>query len=263
MTKPARASEKETDPVKDKPSVIRETDDDARTLARTLLRGARFGTLAVLDPDTGFPNASRVLLANAPDGTPAILVSSLSAHTRALIVDPRCSLLTGEPGKGDPLAHPRLTIQAQAEVVERDSRMHGWLRARFLSRHPKAVLYIDFGDFKFMLIKPVSASLNGGFGKAYSLPGADLVIARTGWEVLADEESALLDAAKHELADAANLIARNKFRQSGSGWRISAIDGAGIDISAKEILFRLEIPFVDMSHARMFADIRKVACSIP
>ena len=249
--------------MKDKPSVIRETDDDARTLARTLLRGARFGTIAVLDPDTGFPNASRVLLANAPDGTPAILVSSLSAHTRALQADSRCSLLTGEPGKGDPLAHPRLTIQAQAETVERDSRMHGWLRARFLSRHPKAALYIDFGDFKFMLIRPVLASLNGGFGKAYSIPGSDLTLIHPDWERLADEEENYLHAAMDEMPGIANAIAKNNFHQTGNRWRICAVDTGGIDISAKEILFRLEIPFTDMSQTRIFADIRKVACLIP
>lgn len=249
--------------MKDKISVIRETDDDARKLARTLLRGARFGTIAVLDPETGFPNASRVLLANAPDGTPAILVSTLSAHTRALSLDPRCSLLTGEPGKGDPLAHPRLTVQANAEPVDRESRMHGWLRGRFLARHPKARLYIDFADFKFMLIKPVFGSLNGGFGKAYTLPGADLVITHAEWENLADREEGLLRDVRDKMPDIADVLAKSLFRQSGKNWTITAIDCAGIDICQNENLFRLEIPFEDVSHPRMLADIRKVACSIP
>ncbi|MDP3897999.1 MAG: pyridoxamine 5'-phosphate oxidase family protein, partial [Mesorhizobium sp.] len=78
--------------MQDKPKdVIRTTDAEAIRLARTLLRSARFGALAVLDPDTGAPLASRVGIATDLDGAPLILVSGLSAHTRALVADPRCS----------------------------------------------------------------------------------------------------------------------------------------------------------------------------
>ena len=104
------------DIAEDQPSPLRETDDDARKLARVLLRSARYAAIAVIDPETGFPFASRVLVATDIDGTPVILVSQLSAHTRALASDPRASLLTGEPGKGDPLAYPRLTTQCRAEA---------------------------------------------------------------------------------------------------------------------------------------------------
>ncbi|TIT59285.1 MAG: HugZ family protein, partial [Mesorhizobium sp.] len=83
-----------------KKDVIRETDAAAVRLAKTLIRGARFGALAVIDPETGAPLASRVGVATDSDGAPLILVSMLSAHTGALLADPRCSLLVGEPGKG-------------------------------------------------------------------------------------------------------------------------------------------------------------------
>ncbi|TIX34331.1 MAG: HugZ family protein, partial [Mesorhizobium sp.] len=93
-----------------KKDVIRETDAEAIRLAKTLIRSARFGALAVIEPGTGSPLASRVGVATDLDGAPLILVSMLSAHTGAILADPRCSLLVGEPGKGDPLAHPRLTL---------------------------------------------------------------------------------------------------------------------------------------------------------
>ena len=64
--------------------------------------------------ETGAPLASRVGVATDIDGAPLILVSMLSAHTPAILADPRCSLLVGEPGKGDPLAHPRLTLICRA-----------------------------------------------------------------------------------------------------------------------------------------------------
>jgi putative heme iron utilization protein len=160
----------------DKPSVIRETDEEARKLARRLLASARYAALAVIDPETGFPAASRVLVATDTDGVAVILVSSLSAHTVALARDERASLLVGEPGKGDPLAHARLTIQCEAKRVDKATAQHDQLRSRFLGHHPKSMNYIDFADFCFYRLQPVSASLNGGFGQAYRLSASDLQI---------------------------------------------------------------------------------------
>jgi putative heme iron utilization protein len=176
----------------DKPSVLRETDDEAREQARMLLRSARYAALAVIDPETGFPSVSRVLTGTDIDGVPVILVSGLSAHTKALSKDPRASVLLGEPGKGDPLAHPRLSVQCNAEGVDRADPLHDRIRSRFLARHPKAKLYIDFPDFRFFRLIPLAASLNGGFGRAYALTGADLMILSAANEMLAKEADAIV-----------------------------------------------------------------------
>ncbi|MGG6896494.1 HugZ family protein [Rhizobium sp. BR 315] len=160
----------------DKPSVIRETDEDARNQARIFMHTAAHAALAVIDPETGFPSVSRVLTAMDTDGAPVILVSGLSSHTKALVKDPRASALFGEPGKGDPLAHPRLTVRCSAERVDRQGDAHARIRELFLERHPKSKLYIDFPDFCFFRLVPLDASLNGGFGRAYILSAEDLVI---------------------------------------------------------------------------------------
>ncbi|TNB47565.1 HugZ family protein [Martelella lutilitoris] len=158
-----------------KKTVLRETDETAIALARRLVREAPYAAIAVNEPKTGFPLASRVLLATDIDGAPAILVSGLSVHTRAIEADNRVSILTGEPAKGDPLAHPRLTTRCHARLIERGSENHFRLRQRFLNRHKKAKTYIDFPDFNLFRLEPVSANLNGGFGKAYAIDGTDIV----------------------------------------------------------------------------------------
>ena len=62
----------------EKQNVLRETDDEARKLARMLLRSARSGALAAIEPDSGgFPFVSRVLIGFDVDGAPVILVSRL------------------------------------------------------------------------------------------------------------------------------------------------------------------------------------------
>ncbi len=157
------------------PSPIRPTDAEARALAQSLLKEARFGALGVREPGTGQPMVSRIAVGQSPDGTPISLVSDLSHHTRALDIDPVCSLLVGEPGeKGDPLTYPRLTVQVQASFVSRDEPEHEHLRAGWLETHPKSKLYIDFADFRFVRFLPTSAFLNGGFGKAFVLEPRDL-----------------------------------------------------------------------------------------
>lgn len=155
---------------------IRPADDAARALARRLIDTARFGALAVTDPETGAPTVSRIAIATDGDGRPVSLVSDLSAHTAALRSNPRCALLLGEPGaKGDPLTHPRITLDCTARFPERDSAEAAALRARYLAARPKARLYAGFADFSFVLFEPASARLNGGFGKAFRLDRADLV----------------------------------------------------------------------------------------
>lgn len=154
---------------------IRPTDDDARVLARTIVAGARFGALGVLEPETGMPMVSRVAVATADDGGPVSLISDLAHHSRALKADPRCSLLLGEPGpKGDPLTHPRLTIQAGARFLRHGEAGHADLRARYLRIHPKSKLYIDFADFAFVTFDIRGGYLNAGFGKAFVLTPKDL-----------------------------------------------------------------------------------------
>lgn len=150
-----------------KPDTFRETDDEARALARELITEAHFGALGVLID--GAPFVTRVALAPGA-GDLTTLISDLAPHTGALRQSPRASLMVGEPGKGDPLAHPRLTLQVEATFQDKtDDAVATYLRAQ-----PKARLYIGFGDFHLVRLSPIQGWLNGGFGKAYRLTPADL-----------------------------------------------------------------------------------------
>jgi len=222
----------------DAPKVLRDIDDEARRLARTLVRGARYMALAVLDPETGFPSASRALTGTDIDGVPVVLVSGLSGHTKGLLADPRCSLLAGEPGKGDPLAYPRITVQCLAEPIARDTPEHDRIRTRFLDRHPKAALYADFPDFRFFRITPQSASLNGGFGRAYLMPGGDLMIREPGIT------SGWLDLQQNlkNMTDLAATFATQFNAESGRNWRFGGVDRAGIDMISGDFQLRHEFP---------------------
>jgi putative heme iron utilization protein len=128
------------------------------------LTEARHAALGVIDPQTGAPMVSRIAF-SVLSGQPHTLVSDLSQHADALRANPAASVLVGEPGqKGDPLTHPRLTLQVRAEAADKAALKEAWLAAC-----PKAGLYYDFTDFNLLRLAPTSALLNGGFGKAYRL----------------------------------------------------------------------------------------------
>lgn len=219
---------------------IRDTDEEARRLARRLVRGARFGAIGVLEPDTGFPFASRVLTGTDNNGTPLILVSALSVHTGALTADPRASLLFGEPGKGDPLAHPRVTVRTRAQRVSRDDPAHARLRARFIARHPKAALYADFADFAFFRMVPHSASLNGGFGKAFVLEAPDLLIASPAITDVGELEPSAIAHMNSDHPDSVDIYARLHGKSKKTGWKVCGIDCAGLDLANGDELLRIE-----------------------
>jgi heme iron utilization protein len=203
-------------------------DFDPIALGRHLLRNARAGALGTLD-GAGFPLVTLVSVATDHAGAPILLVSGLSAHTRNLEADSRCSLLLSQPGKGDPLAHPRLTLLGHARKVEA-AEACARLRRRFLSRHPKAQLYVDFPDFSILTLAPERIHINGGFARAYDGDGAGIL------SPVPDE--AAFEALEHAIIPRLNetqsanlaLYAEKLCNKTGRGWRATGLDPHGLDV---------------------------------
>ncbi len=121
---------------------------------------------------------TRIALATDPQGQVISLVSDIAFHSAALKAAPACSLLVGEPEpKGNPLIHPRLTLSARAAFLPNKPAA---LRDHYLTQHPKAKLYLDFADFRFVRFAVTAGFLNGGFGQAFRLTPADLGLDLTG-----------------------------------------------------------------------------------
>jgi len=225
-----------------KKDVIRETDAESIRLAKTLMRSARHGAISFLDPNTGAPSINRVGVATDLDGTPLILVSMLAAHTPAILADPRCSLLVGLVGKGDPLAHPRISLSCRAVKLERGSADHARAERRYLNRNPKAKLYAGLGDFFFFRLEPELGSLNAGFGKAYLLTRADLLVAGPINDALAASEQGALDHMNSDHLDAIAVYARHFAKASGDGWVATGFDADGIDLASGDESRRVFFP---------------------
>ncbi|MCA0400122.1 MAG: DUF2470 domain-containing protein [Proteobacteria bacterium] len=212
-------------------------DFDPLALGKMLLRTVRAGALGTLDPATGSPFASLTSVATDIDGTPIILISRLATHTQNLLADQRASLLLAQGGKGDPLAHPRLTLQVRAERSDEPR-----LRRRFLARHPKAELYADFPDFGFFRLELLTVHLNGGFARAFDGDAAPLLAKPAD---IADFDALAVSALAHMNEDHAESLSLYAVRLCGmeaGKWRASGLDPEGLDLSLGDRAARVVFP---------------------
>ena len=108
-------------------------------------------------------------------------------------------MLIGTPGKGDPAAHTRMTYMGHAERLTSEDDI-ARVRGRFLGKHPKSELYVDFPDFAFWRITPAAVSLNAGFGKAYELAAADVLTDVAG-DIISIKAIVMSIAEQEELLD--------------------------------------------------------------
>jgi heme iron utilization protein len=200
-------------------------------VGKELLRATRAGALATIDRNTGYPFSSLVNVATDIDGSPLILVSRLSTHTANIEVDPRASVLLASTGKGDPLAHPRLTVLGTFAKLDRDSADGKRAARRFLARHPKSQLYAGFGDFSFWRLAVVSAHLNGGFARAADLKASDVITDLAGAEEMIELEQSAVEHMNADHPDAVRLYATKLLGEADGAWQVTGVDPDGLDLA--------------------------------
>ncbi len=213
------------------------TRADAIADAKRLMRTARTAALATLDPASGAPLTTLVGVASDFDGAPLFLMSTLARHTQQLAADPRASvLLTGQPERGDPLNHPRLTLSGRIGTIDAPRA-----RLRYLQRNPKAKLYVDFADFALFRLAIDNVHFNGGFGRADALTPADILISREAEPALAEAEPRLIDWV-NGLGDAVVVRLAGRASAGRQTWRAIGLDAEGLDLAAGGQADRVQFP---------------------
>jgi putative heme iron utilization protein len=229
-------------------------------LTRRLMRradGASLATIAAGEA-AGWPYASLVETALAPDASPLLLLSDLAEHSRNIAADSRVSLLfDGTAGLAEPLAGPRVTVMGRAERCDSASKpARAWLE-RFLSYHPGARGYAAFADFHLYRVTLDRAHLVSGFGQIHWIPGADLQLADERYAPLAAAEPRIVEHMNRDHGEAIGLIAGLLHRDQGhsvpaEGWRLAGLDPEGFDLRAPRAALRGRFaqPVIDAASAR-------------
>ena len=144
----------------------------------------------------------------------------------------RHGLVAGATGTGK-----TVTLQVMAEPSQFPR-----LRHRFLARHPKAQIYVDFPDFAFFRLRPLSLHLNGGFARAFDGP-AELIL--SGIADLADFEALERSAVEHLNTDHAETLALYATGLCGmppGKWRATGLDPEGLDLALGDTTARVVFP---------------------
>lgn len=149
-------------------------NNELTVVLRHLVHGRMIAALGTLHQ--GAPFVSMVPYALGRKGNFILHVSRLASHTQDMLDNPAVSLLiTESEGTGKmPQALARVTVQGQAQMLDRDSENSTAAQDVYLTRFPDAAPLFEFSDFHIFIIKPVSARIIAGFGQAVTVTGDDL-----------------------------------------------------------------------------------------
>jgi putative heme iron utilization protein len=215
-------------------------DFDAADLARSLLRRSRQGALATLMAGSGDPYCSLVNVASHADGSPILLISRLALHTQNILADARVSLMLDERAEGDPLEGSRIMLAGRAEQASGDDP--AILRRRYLNAHPSSEVFVNFKDFAFFRIRPLSAHLVAGFGRIVDLEPKRFLTDIADAGALLEAEQGAIDHMNADHRDAMNLYATRLLGAQSADWRCTGCDPDGMDLQAGATALRLDFP---------------------
>lgn len=199
---------------------------------RTLVESVRSATLCTLSREpAGFPYGSLVTVAFDAAGRPLLLLSTLAEHTQNLAARPEASILVTEPlgQHAQPLALGRVTLLGScAAVPEGDERAEA--RRIFLAAQPDASYYVDFRDFAFFRLEPISLRYVGGFGRMSWVSADDYRAARP--DPLTPHAAGILAHMNGDHADALIAYATSLSRIEGvSAATMTAVDRYGFEMA--------------------------------
>ncbi|CAI8758983.1 pyridoxamine 5'-phosphate oxidase family protein [Chryseobacterium sp. IT-36CA2] len=133
-----------------------------------LINASKSIILATVDAE-GNPNSSYAPFVQV-DQTFYILVSFMAKHTKNLADGRKTSIMfiEDESATKQIYARERLTIEAAASQIERDSEVWNTVVAQLKETYGKVVDVIsEMGDFILIALQPVKGSYVNGFGSAY------------------------------------------------------------------------------------------------
>ncbi|MBE4582892.1 heme utilization protein HutZ [Vibrio navarrensis] len=132
--------------------------------------------LATVDKD-GRPNVSYAPFVQNQEGY-FVLISQIARHARNLLENPQVSLMMieDEDSAKQLFARKRLTFDAIASVVERDSQLWQQVIGQMQERFGEIVAGLSqLEDFVLFNLKAERGLFVKGFGQAYQVSGEDLV----------------------------------------------------------------------------------------
>lgn len=145
-------------------------DRDVLTAIRDLLSSTRVLAMAVI-VDGDAEAALLPFALRADFGAVYVQASALARHSRGLTPGARVGLLVhaADTGDVDPMQLPRLTVQAEVRVLEKETDELASAAARFIGRFPGAEVTLNLGDFNLYELTLGRGRYVEGFARAFNV----------------------------------------------------------------------------------------------
>lgn len=143
---------------------------DVLIAIRDVLSSNRVLALAVMVD--GEPEAALLPFAVRADfGAVYVQASGLARHSRGLTPGARVGLLVhaSDTPNADPMQLPRLTVQADVRVLEKETDELATAAARFIGRFPGAEVTLNLGDFNLYELTLGRGRYVEGFARAFNV----------------------------------------------------------------------------------------------
>ena len=213
-----------------------QTTDDPAYSARQLWAGAFRAVLSTHSLDEqGYPFGSVVPYVLDGTGSPLLLLSHLSQHTRNIDADSRCGFLVAEAGEGDIQQLARLSALGDTRAVDA-----GDAAQRYFACFPQTRDYFEQLGFRFYRFEATRFHWNGGFATARWF-GRDRILRDNPFAPLIQER-----IVNHMNQDHADTLRHYLEQRSGiapdADVVLVGIDAEGIDLRHGDQLQRLALP---------------------
>ncbi|XP_051215226.1 glutamyl-tRNA reductase-binding protein, chloroplastic [Lolium perenne] len=210
---------------------------------RTMLDKSVRGVLATHSQEhVGYPSGSMVDFACDQDGSPILAVSSLAVHSKNLSGSTKCSLLVAK----DPEDRTDTVITVYGDATPVSDEQKDAVRSAYLRRHPEA-FWVDFGDFRFLHIKPKAVRYVSGVATALLGSGefspAEFKEAKV--DPISQFSAPITGHMNKDHADDTKLIVQHSTNVKVDFAHMLDVDSLGINVKAgyDGSVLKLRIPF--------------------
>jgi putative heme iron utilization protein len=171
-----------------------------------------------------------------------ILISNLSSHTANLKADGRASVLLARTGKGDPLAHPRLTVLGAFSRIADEAEMTR-LKARFLARNPEGADLYRLPGLQRLADEPLRPAISTAASRGQpTSPGRTCSSTSSDAHGLIAAEPGAIAHMNADHADAVSVYATVLAGEEPGPWKMSGADPEGFDLIAGDRTARVLFP---------------------
>uniref|UniRef100_A0ACD6AR02 Uncharacterized protein n=1 Tax=Avena sativa TaxID=4498 RepID=A0ACD6AR02_AVESA len=210
---------------------------------RTILDQSVRGVLMTHSQEhVGYPSGSMVDFACDQDGSPILAVSSLAVHSKNLSGSTKCSLLVAK----DPQDRTDTVITVYGDATPVSDEEKDAVRSAYLRRHPEA-FWVDFGDFRFLHIKPKAVRYVSGVATALLGSGefsaAEFKEAKV--DPISQFSTPITGHMNKDHADETKLIVQHSTNVKVDFAHMLDVDSLGINVKAgyDGSVLKLRIPF--------------------